>query len=134
VAQVYLSPGGANLNSGGNPNFAAFAGSGVKDSLVNGTNIGPSDYPGTPGAGHDAVSILLGNQGAVAQTLNQVEQCQDTKMFLPKNYPVGKDGSLRTETPFGTGTGMSWYWVFWSCTSTGGGPWVCSISDIRPVK
>ena len=135
TAQVYLSQGGANLNHEGNPNFAAFAGSGFFDTVVNGTDTGPSDYPGTPGAGHDAVNILSGNQGAVTNTLKNVEQCQDTKMFLPKNYPVGKDDSLRTQTPIPAGGGVTWFWVFWTCTSGGGsGGWTCSISDIRPVK
>jgi RHS repeat-associated protein len=130
IPQVYASPGGANLDSGSNPNFLVRAGSGFWDSLVNGTNTGPSDYSGTPGAGHDAFSILTNDQnsGQVANTMKEVKPCTQTRMFLPAKSKVGRNGRTNTVVSMGG----RWYIIWWSCWG-GGGVWVCHMIGITPL-
>ena len=134
VAQVLLSPGGALLPSAGspNPNLLVFSGSGVKDSIVNGTSSASSgaatvSYPGSPGCGHDANCMMLTHQNEINQLTaqNKVQSCPNPKVFLPAGAPtptsfriLGGSGGIT-----GSAGGGGGFWdvvVGYACVTAGG--------------
>jgi hypothetical protein len=92
--QVYFSPGGAVLPAQ-SPNALAFSGSGILDSLVNGTNSSPSgnpnlSYSDTPGCGHDAACMWAGHQAEINNLINNnsVQSCANPTIFLPRGIKI----------------------------------------------
>jgi len=116
VLRSTSAQGGATLPQQNNSNALVFAGSGIMDSLVNGTSSTPLDtpslnYPGTAGCGHDAACMWGGNQSQIndAITGHAVQSCPNPQVFLPKGVVIPLSAFKGGSTPVLVGGGaLTW--------------------------
>ena len=89
TAQLYLSPGGAQIPENSATSLT-FAGSGVKDTIVNALNSGSSLYSGSPGCGHDGACEMDEHSDEIQNfaAQNNVQPCPEPKAILPLNFDL----------------------------------------------